>query len=246
VNVAPPLQLRLLDLQEIDSALARLSHRRMTLPEIAQIAGYDARGAELRSQIIESRTALDDIAVDQRRLDTDIDTVRNRAARDEQRLLAGGVPSKELEGLQHEISTLARRQSVLEDEVLEIMERIEVREADLAGIVREQQEILSAREEAVARRDVSLGEIERESADHVAERAMVAAELPAELLALYEKVRVGNGGVGAAALHQRRCEGCRLELAGSELSAVRSTAPDAIVRCENCRRILIRTRDSGL
>jgi hypothetical protein len=47
-------------------------------------------------------------------------------------------------------------------------------------------------------------------------------------------------------LRQRRCEGCHIELSGSELAAVRAAAPDEVVRCDNCRRILVRTEDSGL
>ena len=89
-------------------------------------------------------------------------------------------------------------------------------------------------------------QIDAETAEDTGARAAMAAELPGELLALYEKVRAAAGGVGAAQLRHRRCEGCRLELAGSELRAARAAAPDEVLRCENCRRILVRTPESGL
>ena len=78
------------------------------------------------------------------------------------------------------------------------------------------------------------------------ERSLIGNGIPADLLALYEKAREHSGGVGAAMLRARRCEGCRIELSGSELSAVRTAEPDEVVRCENCRRILVRTDESGL
>ena len=100
--------------------------------------------------------------------------------------------------------------------------------------------------ELTAARDAAFAEIDDAMSARTRERAAVASELPADLLALYERAREHGGGVGAAMLRQRRCEGCRIELSGSELSAVRNAAPDDVVRCENCRRILVRTAESGL
>ncbi len=127
-------QLRLLDLQAADTALAQLRHRRSSLPELATLTERSARAAELATQIVELETALADVAGEQRRLENEVDAVRSRATRDEQRLQSGGVPSKELEGLQHEITSLARRQSTLEDELLEVMERREESDARLISL----------------------------------------------------------------------------------------------------------------
>ena len=79
-----------------------------------------------------------------------------------------------------------------------------------------------------------------------ARRAEIAAGVPEPLLGLYERIRVQTGGTGAAALHARRCEGCRIELYGTELSAARNADPHTVIRCENCGRILVRTAESGL
>jgi uncharacterized protein len=246
VNADPNAQLRLLDLQRVDTVLAQLRHRRATLPELAKIIAALERADGLRGQQLDVRTAIDDIATEQRRLENEVDTVRTRARRDNDRLTGGGLPAKELEGLQHELTSLARRQSSLEDELLDVMEQRESRETELSGFDAELTGVEGERAELEASRDVAFGEIDAATADHDLERSTLAGDIPAELLALYEKVAAANGGVGAAALKQRRCEGCRLELAGSELNAVRAAGPDAIVRCENCRRILIRNAESGL
>ena len=242
----PFVQLRLLDLQAADTALNQLSHRRRTLPELATIDSCEQRAAALRTQLVDAETGLADLAAEQRRLEADVDTVRTRAERDQQRMASGGVPAKELSGLQHEVSSLARRQGVLEDELLELMENRENADTQLASLRAELAGIDQERQVAEAARDAAFAELDATAGQRTAERAELAAGMPADLLALYDKVREANGGVGAAMLRQRRCEGCRLELAGSELSTVRTAKPEAVLRCENCRRILVRTHESGL
>ncbi len=173
--------------------------------------------------------------------------MRQRAARDQQRLDSGAVSSpKDLESLQHEIASLAKRQGDLEDVVLEVMERRESAQ-ERAGELTERVGSVQAKvADAVGRRDAALQELDDEVATVTKEREIVAASVPADLMKLYEKLRQQQGGVGAARLYQRRCEGCRLELNITELNEVRTAAPDEVVRCENCRRILVRTGESGL
>jgi hypothetical protein len=242
----PQVQLRLLDLQSVDTALSQLNHRRQTLPQLAAIADREARATEARTKLVEAETAVADLADEQRRLEADVDTVRQRADRDQARMTASGVPAKEISGLQHEVASLARRQGTLEDELLELMERRESVDADVEQLRKEVADIEVERASAVQARDEAFAEIDAAQTAHQAERTEFASELPDDLLALYDRVRAASGGVGAAMLRQRRCEGCRLELAGNELSAVRNAKPEDVLRCENCRRILVRTAESGL
>lgn len=243
----PADQARLLDLQELDSALDRSAARRKTLPELAAIEQATIRLAGLRDQIALAEAAVSDIARDQTRLENEVEVVRSRATRDQQRLDAGQVSSpRELENLQSEIASLARRQSDLEDDVLEVMERREGLETDLAKLEAERSGTESERAEAERRRDAAFAEIDAELASTGQQRDTLASQLPEELLNLYEKVRSSSGGVGAAALIRRRCSGCHLELAGSELRAAAAAPDDEVLRCEECRRILVRTVDSGL
>lgn len=249
MNASPlssPSQLRLLDLQAADTFLAQQEHRRKTLPELAAIAEREAGDATLQRDVVECETRIGDIAGEQRRLENEVETVRARAVRDEQRMVTGGLPGKELEGLQHELTTLARRQSTLEDELLEVMEQREEADESLAALNSQLGTLDKERAELTATRDAAFAEIDAAVKEHAAERATIAAEIPDDLLAVYERARQNGGGIGAAVLRQRRCEGCHIELPGSELAAVRKAEPDAVVRCDNCRRILVRTAESGL
>jgi predicted nucleic acid-binding Zn-ribbon protein len=241
-----PDQLRLLDLQSVDTTLAQLAHRRATLPELAAIAECERRAGDLQNQVLDAQTRVSDLTREQQRLEAEVDTVRAREQRDERRLQVGGLPAKELESLQHELTTLARRRSTLEDEVLEVMEALEQAETDLAARAAEHDQVGSEQGALVAARDAAFAEIDERTAEATTQRQAIAAELPDDLLAVYERARAHGGGIGAAMLRHRRCEGCRIELSGQELSAVRAAAPDAVVRCEQCRRILVRTSESGL
>jgi predicted nucleic acid-binding Zn-ribbon protein len=247
VKADPTAQIRLLDLQAVDRALDQLAHRRRTLPEIAEIEKATAVLGSLRDDVVRGRTAVEDLDREIRRLETDVEQVRARKTRDQQRMDSGAVThAKELESLQHEVASLSRRQSELEDTELELMERREEAQAVLDAAVAALDEGQGAIDAAAARRDAAFAEIDAAEATRRAERDPAAAGIPADLLALYEKIRASSGGTGAAMLRARRCEGCRIELSGSDMSALAAAPADEVVRCEECRRILVRTGESGL
>jgi predicted nucleic acid-binding Zn-ribbon protein len=201
----------------------------------------------VRDLVVAAQTQDSDTAREQTKAEQDVAQVRTRAARDQSLLDSGRISNpKELENLQHEIASLGRRQSALEDVELEVMERREEIQTRLAQLTAERDAAETEVAAATARRDTALAEIDAEQDRLDTDRQVVAAVVPADLKALYEKIRAQSHGVGAAALYQRRCEGCRLELLVTELNAVRATAPDEIVRCVNCYRILVRTAESGL
>jgi len=249
LKAAPHDQLRLLDLQAMDSRLDQLAHRRATLPELAALAALDARLAELHDLIVTVQTEASDTEVEQTKAEADVEQVRARTARDRHRMDAGDVSSaRELENLQHEIESLARRQSDLEDVELEVMERLEVAQTRAAELVAERDSVLASQAEVAARRDAALAEIDAEVATTTELRRILAGQIDQALVELYERLRAGANarGVGAATLRSGRCEGCRLEMTPSDLGRFRAADPDEVLRCEECRRILVRTEESGL
>ncbi len=247
LNAAPADQIRLLDVQALDTRLQQLAHKKRSLPEHAEIESLTKDLTQLRDLLVAATTEEGDCAREQTKAEQDVDQVRQRAARDQQRLDSGAVSSpKDLENLQREIASLAKRQGDLEDVVLEVMERRESAQERVAELTERVSSIQSKIDDATARRDAAAGELDRETATATKEREVVAASIPADLLKLYDKLRAQQGGVGAAKLYQRRCEGCRLELNITEVNEVKAASPDTVVRCENCRRILVRTSESGL
>jgi predicted nucleic acid-binding Zn-ribbon protein len=240
-------QLRLLDLQSLDSSIDRLAHRRETLPELQRIDELEQRLARLRDDIVLVETEDSDRAREQSKIDADVDVVRTRMQRDQQRLDAGQVGSpRELENLQSEIASLKKRQTDLEDDELAVMEQREELASKLAELRTERDRLAAELTDNEQRRDSAFAELDADTEKTARQRGELAATLPADLLALYEKLRPSSGGVGAAALHRGRCEGCHLQLNTTDLNRIREAAPDEVLRCEECRRILIRTAESGL
>lgn len=247
LNAAPADQIRLLDVQALDVRLQQLAHKRKSLPEHAEIESLNKDLTQLRDLLVAAQTEESDCAREQTKAEQDVDQVRQRAARDQQRLDSGAVSSpKDLENLQREITSLAKRQGDLEDIVLEVMERRESATERVAELTERASAVQAKADDATARRDAAQGELDTEAASVGKERELVAGSVPADLLKLYEKLREQQGGVGAARLYQRKCEGCHIELNITELNEVRAAAADTVVRCENCRRILVRTSESGL
>jgi predicted nucleic acid-binding Zn-ribbon protein len=244
VKAAPEAQRRLLDLQAVDTALAQLAHRRRSLPELAEIEAVAREISALEDERVRAQVAVDDLDRDIARFEKDIEQVRTRKSRDHARLEAGGA-LREIEGLQHELATLNRRQSELEDAELELMEQKETAETALTDVQKRLAEAVERRTAAESRRDETLGEIAKEEEFKTTSRAPLAADLPADLVALYDKIRT-DSGLGAALFRAGRCGGCRIELYGADLNRVKSAPADEVVRCEECRRIMVRTAESGL
>ena len=242
----PTEQQRLLDLAAEDVALTQLAHRRRTLPEEAAVESAAETERTFAVDVVRTETEVRDLDREQTRLEADVETVRQREDRDQRLIDSGSVSAKDITGLQHELESLKRRQGDLEDQVLELMERREVAEAALQAARDGQQRAATELERAVQLRDDALADITDSTARHEAARAAVAAQVPPPLLSLYDRVRTQNGATGAALLKARQCQGCRIELFGKELAAVRSADPSEVVRCDNCGRILVRTAESGL
>lgn len=246
VTAAPQDQWRLLDVADADVRLAQLAHRRRTLPEHAEIEKLTSAARVADDVAAAARAALGDAERAQAKAEADVEQVRQRAARNRARLDAGQGTAKDLQALQHELETLAVRQAALEEIELEAMEAVEAAQARVAQVASELATVQSALAEARDRMAAATLELDEQVAVVSADRASAVGGVPSDLVALYEKVREQVGGTGAARLHQRRCEGCRLELTPVDLSRFRTAAPEAVLRCEECRRILVRTADSGL
>ncbi len=239
-------QVRLLDVQALDTRLNQIEHRRRRLPEHAQLAEARQRADSVRDQLIAARTEAGDVARELVKAEADVELVHQRAARNRSRLDAGAGSAKDLQALQHELESLAKRQSDLEDVELEVMERSEQAQATVTRLEAEQREVTEAVEKLTQARDAALAELDGEAGRVRSEREEIVSGLDQDLIALYEKVREASGGVGAAALKSGRCEGCRLQLTPIDLNRIRAASPDEVVRCEECRRILVRTPDSWL
>lgn len=247
LNADPATQLRLLELQDKDTRLSQLAHRVKTLPDSPRLVDVSTRLQRSRDAVVAAETIVSDLERDQARADVDVAQVVERAKHDRHLLDSGTIGDpKQLQSLQAELQSLARRQSDLEDVELEIMERVEGARAAVVQLTAERDALADEQATLAASVDEQLAALDTERRLVDEDRARIAADIPADLLGLYDKIRADHGGIGAAPLHRGTCEGCRLTLPPTEIEALRLAAPDAVLRCEECRRILVRTPESGL
>jgi len=244
VPPAPHLdQRRLLDVQALDTQLAKLAHAKRTHPTIAALAELDGRAADLHRAAVLQTSTVADLKRALTKTEDDVAQVRTRRERDQQRLDAGVFDAKTSQAVTAELGSLARRQSDLEDVELEAMEALEAADADLASI-REQEGAIDADvARLTAERDEALAELTRQEEEIAARRAVAVDGIDAALLALYEKVRRQNAGLAVLAVRGSTTEPVRLDLSLSEVAAIKAAGPDELLRDEEHGYILVRLDD---
>ena len=218
MKATPEDQNLLIELQLIDSQITQAQVKLAGLPEIEQIAAIHTRLENTAVELTVVETELADVAIELRRSEMDVEQVDDRMKKDEGRLNSGTGTPKDLEQLQHELVTLAKRKSDLEDSELEILMKLE----------------LNIRfENAKAEIDMNLAQLS-------ASRAALAPRIDSALVTLYDKVRNSAFGVGAALLIGNKCDGCHLSINAIEIERIKGLEADEVIRCEECRRILVR------
>ena len=224
VKASPEAQLRLLELADLDTELSRLDHRRRTQPEIAELAQLGERAAKVRDAITIADTNLSDLDRELTRAERDVEQVRVRIDRDNERLNAGQVSNaRELESLQSEVASLRRRQSDLEEGVLELMEKRETAQALRDGAAAEAETVSADTASVTARSDVGLSDIVEQGR----RRPRPARPWSPTYRPTCSPSTTRSGassGLGAAALRRGQCGGCREMLSTVELNEIRAAA----------------------
>jgi len=247
VKADPSAQVRLLDLQDLDSRADQLRHQRRSLPEHGRLIELAEARARIDGESQDARIVVEDLTADQAKVDADVELVKARRERDQQRLDQGLVSNpKDIQRMQQEMVSLERRITSLEDDEIEVMERLEEAQATLDTLTGQLTDTDKEVEQTTAARDAKLAEIDQSLGELDTQRTPLAADLPGDLLTLYDRLRESKGGVGAALLRARQCGGCMLDLDNAELATIRASADDDVIRCEECSRILVRTGESGL
>ena len=235
-------QRSILDIQRFDHQASTLKNKAATLPELAEITSTTIKHNNLRDLLIAAETELSDVKRELARAEGDVEQIVTRIERDEKRLSSGTGTPKELEQTQHELGTLGVRRSELEEVELEIMMRVDGIKERIATLSAEENQLGLIIADLNIRKENALAAIHTELEGIESDRKSTAQSVSAELLALYEKIRESSNGIGAAALAGNQCKGCNLALNTVELQRISGLAEDEVVRCEECRCILVRDK----
>ncbi len=233
-------QKALLDLQHIDSNIFVAQNKINLAPEREQLVAVARKIAEAQTGLDAANAEAELVKVELRRSEVEVEAIVDRKKKDEQLMNSGAAPAKELEKISHEITSLNRRQAELEEIELEVMERAEKSSKE----IERQTQDLHGLEVIKAELENRLAQINSDLSQEIEikqkERLEVIPKISAELIELYEKTKEKNAGLGAVRLVGDTCQGCRLTMTASELQKIRALPQDELVRCEECRRILIR------
>ena len=239
MQASPEQQSLILELQLLDNEIMQANTKLKSLPEVEQLLHIDKRIITATDEVATVKQEADQISLELRRGEVDVETVTDRIKKDEARLASGNATPKELEQTQHEIQTLKKRQLALEEIELEIMvrseavtERSKVLSTDLISL-----ETLKA--EINQRLTAATNEINSVISAKQKDREVVAVKIEKVLLDLYEKIR-SSSGIGAASLIGNKCNGCNLAINAVEMQRIKTLPADEVLRCEECRRILVR------
>lgn len=233
-------QRSILDIARFDQQTTSLRHKIANLPELAELASTNVKANNTRDLRIAAQTELSDVKRELLRAEADVEQVESRITRDETRLNAGNSTPKELEQLQHEVGTLGVRRAELEEIELEIMMRVDVINERITTLKNEEATHSIIITDLEVRIENALATFNNELERITKERAETINGIEHTFVELYEKVRATSGGNGAAALVAGICTGCNLSINAVELKRMADIAEDEIVRCEECRCILVR------
>jgi uncharacterized protein len=231
----------LLTLQNHDSTADRLRHRRATLPQRAELQSRRAAYDDLERRRAEVTERRDAELREERRLDDEVRNLEAKAKAEDSRMYSGTISSpRELQAMQADIEQLRRQAREREDEELEVMVRREALDAEVAELEAAQAALVAEMEALLATIEMQEGEIDAELAVEEEARAALVPSIPEATLRLYEQVRAGNRGVGAARLVGMNCQACHLSLPATEVDRIRHLPAGELARCEHCGAILVR------
>lgn len=240
MKASPSDQRSILDIARFDQQSNSLRHKAANLPEIAELASATVKSHNARDLRIAAETELNDVKRELLRAEADVEQIVSRITRDESRLNGGSATPKELEQLQHEVGTLGVRRAELEEIELEIMMRVDEINERITTLKTEETQLAAVIADLENRKENALKILNNDLDVIAKDRAETVNGIAKELIELYEKIRETTGGAGAAALSAGSCTGCNLSVNAVELKRMSELPEDEVVRCEECRCILVR------
>jgi predicted nucleic acid-binding Zn-ribbon protein len=244
LKASPSEQALLLDLQTFDTKLAQIAHRAKSLTQHAGLQKLAADRAAIAVTWSEQRGTLEDAQTELGRIESDVAVVEARIKRDDARL-QGTSSVKDVQALEQELTALRKRQGDLEEIELVVMERVEELSTTLALTQSKIDAVETLVADAESERDAELVVVEAERANAAANRAAIAEKIPADLLALYEKLRA-RYGQGVSFLRGGVSSASGVKLNENDMVAIRAAAPDDVLLCPDSNVILVRTNQSGI
>ena len=229
----------LLDLKSIDQSISKLDYQKKNHPQLIKMTELTARVPSIEASIVENDSQITETKKEVSKAEIDVENISKRVQKDKERLSSSQTSAKDLTQIQHEIGTLDSKQKELEEVQIEFLEKVEDLEHKKRGL----QEILNQVKSEISELNISIKadfeKANKEISTFATERQTILGKVENELIELYEKIR-SEHGIGAEIFRHGTCKSCQIQISPSEINNINSTDLEEIVRCENCRCILVR------
>jgi uncharacterized protein len=230
----------LLGLQDLDTHIDQEVHRKVQLPERAELAELERLIGQAQASRSVVAVALAEVATRQEVAERELKVTEDRVVQVNRRLYGGTVSaSRELQAMSEDVEGLKKRASELEDKALGLMEEREPFDTELASLDGKLAELTGRQRDALERLGVAEREVDASIASLTSQRPGAVAAVPQALLTPYDRLRSRLGGVAVARLVGGRCDGCHLSLPAMELDRIRHQSAGSLETCEQCGRILV-------
>jgi len=231
-------QKRLLELVDLDLSLVRNAGDKAKLLSATAISEANEKALALSDHLIDARNRVGDLELELKRSENDLELVESRIAKDNQRL-SSTSSAKDAQGIEHELNTLAKRKSELEDTELGIMEVLETVRAELSEA--EKAKAAAENELTQLRSALATNSAELDSArtELSSKRSALVGLIEPELAMAYQ--RKADRNVAAGRLVGRECGACRLSITATNLEEILALPADEIAECPNCQAYLVRS-----
>ena len=239
MRAANESQKLLIELSSIDQKITRLSNQKQNHPQLRKIAELTARLPSIEASIVENDSRINETKKELARAEVDVENIAKRVEKDNERLNSGETSAKDLTQIQHEIGTLKSKQKDLEEVEISILEILEDLEHKKSGL----QEILTQVKDEISQLNTLIkDDFSRANSEIVVfttNRNEVVSKIDKSLVELYEKIRLEHG-IGAGMFSHGTCSSCQIQISPAEISKINALDPEEVIRCENCRCILVR------
>ena len=229
----------LLDLNSIDQSISKLDYQKKNHPQLMKITELTARVPSIEASIVENDSQITETKKEVSKAEIDVENISKRVQKDKERLSSSETSAKDLTQIQHEIGTLESKQKELEEVQIEFLEKVEDLEHKKRGLQEILEQVKSEISELNTTIKADFEKANKEIANFATERQIVVGKIENELITLYEKIRTEQG-IGAGLFSHGTCNSCQIQISPSEINNINSTDPEEIVRCENCRCVLVR------
>ena len=227
----------LLDLQDIDSVIDRLTRRlteiKASLHETEELIAARSALRAAQESVTQKRATRKDLELSDASLET-------RIKQADQRMYSGLVKNpKELLDLQNDIASLKRQKNKLDDQLFAAMVALEDAENELETCTRNDARIKA--EWLASQGDLAgeLTQLEHDLAEKTGEQVEARAQLGAPDLVTYDQLRRRKGGVVVVEMENNSlCGSCKVRVPAHVLQQL--SQAEHTTRCPNCERILVR------